>query len=109
MLSAEGYPKKRGALAKVALTLNIPERTISRWFNGEQNVVSDQIVMKKEFDLSAALRRELEQIIPLLEERRKEATYPQLMTAIGILTDKTLLLDGKITSRDEIIIRIERD
>lgn len=109
MLNAEGYPRVKGSLTKVSSQFGIPPQTIGRWFRGENNPPISKDVHKKEFDLAAALRAELEAIIPLLDTKRKEATYQQLVTATGILTDKTLLLEGKMTSRDEVIIRVERD
>lgn len=109
MLNAEGYPETKGALTKVADAFGIPARTISRWFNGEANPVLDRDVSEKEFELASLLRKELEAIIPLLEKKRGEASYSQLVTATGILTDKMLLLDGKNTARESITIHIVED
>lgn len=109
MLNAEGYPNVKGALTKVSELFGIPMQTISRWFYGTNNPPISKDVSEKEFELADALRKELQAIIPLLEDKRGEASYQQLITATGVLTDKMLLLDGKMTGRNEILIRIARD
>lgn len=109
MLNAEGYPEIKGALTKVADAFGIPKMTISRWFNGTNNPPHNSDVTEKEFQLASLLRKELEAIIPLLEKKRGEASYSQLVTATGILTDKMLLLDGKNTARESITIHIVED
>lgn len=49
MLEAAGYPGKLGALATTAKHIGVPERTLSRWFNGEQNEPpTDMVVTMKD-------------------------------------------------------------
>lgn len=52
MLKGAGYPDTLGALANVAKHLKVPARTLSRWFNGEQNPPPDRMVMDKKEDLA---------------------------------------------------------
>lgn len=52
MLTAAGYPNTEGALSRVATELRVPARTLSRWFNGEQNPPPDQMVKDKKEELA---------------------------------------------------------
>jgi hypothetical protein len=52
MLEAAGYPKQEGALTRTAAELGIPYRTLSRWFNKEQNPPPDYLVREKRGELA---------------------------------------------------------
>ena len=108
MLEGAGYPNTKGALQRVADHLRVPPRTLSRWFNGEQNPPPDRIVNEKRLDLREAIRAELEAIFndSDLGDVRSEASYKDRMTAAAILIDKQQLLDGKPTERIETIERM---
>ncbi len=97
MLDAAGYPTRRGALEYVAKHLHVPARTLSRWFNGEQNPPPDQIVSKKASDLKTLINEELDSIFAAMATVRPEASYRDLGTVAGILFDKKQLLEGKPT------------
>lgn len=98
MLEAAGYPTRRGSLEYVAKHLNVPARTLSRWFNGEQNPPPDQIVSKKASDLKTLIGDELDAIFAAMATVRPEASYRDLGTVAGILFDKKQLLEGKPTN-----------
>lgn len=101
MLEAAGYPDQVGALTKTAQHLGIPPRTLSRWFNGEQNPPPDRVVTEKRDELADLLDREIRAAIGEMDDARKEASYRDLGTVAGILIDKMQLITGKPTSRSE--------
>lgn len=92
LLKAAGYPKSKGSLTAVAERVGIPARTISRWFNGENNPPPDNVVTEKAFDLFDAIESELTAIFKQMQTVRSEANYRELATAAGILLDKMILL-----------------
>lgn len=101
MLEAAGYPNEKGALTKTAAHIGVPARTLSRWFNGEQNPPPDQTVNEKRDELSVLLDTEIRAILGDMPEARKDASYRDLGTVAGILIDKIQLITGKPTSRSE--------
>lgn len=102
MLISEGYPDKKGALQKVAEYAKVPHPTLHRWFKEKQNPPPSELVREKAFDLRKALQEELEAIFSVLPDARAEAEYKDLTRALGIITDKIFLLDGKATQRIEL-------
>jgi transposase-like protein len=103
MLKAQGYPKMKGALHIVASHLKVPDRTLSRWFNGEQNPPPDQLVSEKTFDMREAIQAELASIVKDMPTARADASYSQLGTVFGILFDKARLLDNLPTEIVRVI------
>lgn len=101
MLQSEGYPTKKGALAKVSKYSKVPGATLHRWFHEKNNPAPSEDVNEKKFDLRQALQEELEAIIQALPAARGVAEYKDLARALGIITDKIFLLDGKPTARTE--------
>jgi transposase-like protein len=51
-LQAAGYPNTPGALTRIANELGVPPRTLSRWFNGENNPPPDNLVSEKKEDMA---------------------------------------------------------
>ena len=94
MLKSQGYPDVKGALAMVAKHLGVPGRTLSRWFNGENNPPPDINVQEKTVDMLVAIQSELAAIMKDMPAARADATYSQLGTVFGILFDKRRLLEG---------------
>lgn len=103
MLEAAGYPKQPGALTRVAKQLNLHARTLSRWFNKEQNPPPDQLVSEKRIELVDAIRNEVYAALGEMPAAREDANYKDLGTVAAILIDKLQLLDGKPTQRIETI------
>lgn len=97
MLQAQGYPDNKGALKAVAEHLKVSHSTLHGWFNGKSNPPPSDIRHEKEIDFVKAIKAELQAVIGLLPTKRDEATYRELITAVGILTDKMRLLDDKST------------
>lgn len=102
MLEAAGYPGKLGALATTAKHIGVPERTLSRWFNGEQNEPPDKLVSEKREELSDLLRNEIDGALGAMKGARDGASYRDLGTVAGILIDKLQLITGKPTEISEI-------
>ena len=109
MLEAAGYPKREGALTQVSSRLGVPLSTIRGWYTGAHNPPPAELRNEKRFDLVEAIREELEAIFPNLKDRREEASYRELVTAVGILTDKMQLLTGQPTERAEVNVSDHRE
>jgi hypothetical protein len=107
MVEAEGYPKNKGAIARVAAHLNMQERTLRRWVKGESNPPPDTAVNVKRIDLQRAINNELAAIFAEMGKARADASYKDLTTAAGILIDKKLLLSGEPTANTNQRIVIE--
>ena len=103
MLEAAGYPDRKGALAEVAKACKVQERTLSRWFNGEQNPPPDQMVSEKRADLKEMLRAEIDAALLAMPGARADASYRDMGTVAAILIDKLQLLENKPTERIEHI------
>jgi len=103
MLEAAGYPNQKGALERTAKAVGIHARTLSRWFNGEQNPPPDRMVNKKRLELTDLLRNELGSIFKAMPNARPDASYRDLGTVAAIFIDKLQLLEGKPTWRGEVI------
>jgi transposase-like protein len=99
MLESQGYPHVKGSLTAVSKHLNVPLRTLSRWFNKEQNPPPDQLVKEKRGELIERLPGLLEQLVNEMELAIKDAPLSQLATTFGIVVDKQQLLKGSPTER----------
>jgi transposase-like protein len=102
MLEAAGYPNTEGALSRVAMHLNVPARTLSRWFNGEQNPPPDQSVTIKRRDLREMLQDILygfsaEVLRRIDANELEDVPLNQIMQGLGISFDKNQLLHNKPT------------
>ena len=110
MLEAAGYPNTIGALSRVARKVKCHPRTISRWFNKEQNPPPDQIVNNKKRDFITELKELLGLHIDASTKAVKD--YDDLRaidTGIGILVDKIQLLSGEPTDIKEVNVTSHRD
>ena len=111
MLEAAGYDgnggSKKGALSEVSRHLNVPATTLRRWFMGMQNPAPDQLVNEKRLDLVDAIRNELGAIFNEMQHAREGASYRDLSTAVGILTDKLQILTGGPTANENQRVIIE--
>lgn len=105
MLEAAGFPEEKGALMRIAAHLHVPKSTLSRWFHEKQNPAPPELVTEKKGELVDWIRSELYAAFGRMPVVRNEASYRDLATTIGILTDKLQLLTGQPTSRDEHITR----
>lgn len=97
MLESEGYPDRKGALAKVASYAGVPNATLQRWYHGHRNPPPPQMVMAKRLDLAQSINDELVSIFSEMGHKREDADYRSLGTVAGILMDKKFLLEGKAT------------
>lgn len=102
MLESQGYPEQAGALTAVSRHLGVPLRTLSRWYNKEQNPPPDSLVNEKKGELVNRLSDLLEVFVEEMFSATKDATLQQLATAFGIVMDKRELLLGKPTSRSQV-------
>lgn len=101
LLEAAGYPNSVGALQRVADQVGAPAMTISRWFNATRNPPPNEVVNEKRLELSELLDIAIRAAIDSLPEKLPDAPYKDTVTAIGIMTDKKQLVDGKATERQD--------
>lgn len=102
-LEVEGYPSQRGSLERASKILNVPARTLSRWFNGEQNPPPDRIVNEKKEELHIELEKVAYLLAEAMPDKIPGANLQQVATSLGITIDKMQLLRGQPTWRVEII------
>ncbi len=107
LLEAAGWPDTLGAMTRTATHLKIPTRTLSRWAHGENNPAPDELVIEKKLDLTDALRGEIDAALGAMGTVRADASYRDLGTVVGILTDKLQLLTGEPTENNRTRIIIE--
>ncbi len=108
LLEGAGYPDKKGALTRVSNNVGVPLRTLSRWFNGENNPPPDKVVNEKRPELIDLIRSEIYKVLDTLPKERDDADYRTLVTGLAILIDKLQLLEGKATERVELMNEHER-
>jgi transcriptional regulator with XRE-family HTH domain len=101
LLKMRGWPEQKGALTAVANHLNIWPTTLLRWATGKSNPPPDNIVIEKSDQLLEALYRLLGPIVANALETVGDAQFRELMTGLGIVTDKIQNLEGKPTERIE--------
>lgn len=107
LLEAAGYPNKIGALGTTAKRLGVHERTLSRWARQENNPPPSELVTEKRGQLVDLLRDEIGHALHAMNDARPDASYRDLATAIGIMTDKLQLLTGEPTDNNRTRIVIE--
>jgi hypothetical protein len=105
-LEAAGYTgdtetSRKGALSLVANTNHVSPSLISYWFKKSRGTIPTKILNKKRKDLIEGITSELDAILIQMEYARETASYQQLGTVFGILTDKKQLLKGEATQRTE--------
>lgn len=109
MLQSEGYPDDARAVARVASKLDVPGRTLRRWFKGEYGTPPDEIVQDSKKELSDLFESEIRAIMDALPSAREDASYRDLVTGAAILTDKRELLRGKPTDRMQVLDDLSDD
>lgn len=112
MLQAAGWPNTPGASEKVAKTIKVPRRTVERWGKREMSPPPDIVVHDKKRDMIADLEELRFLLLGQMKETYEEASFQQLATAFGILTDKHQLLTGNPTENHAVqiaTIRVNRD
>lgn len=107
LLEAAGYPDKPGALNMTAKRLGVHDRTLSRWARQENNPPPSELVTEKKGELADLLRAEIRNALGAMDEARPDASYRDLATSIGIMTDKLQLLTGEPTDNNRTRIVIE--
>lgn len=103
MLEAQGYPEKPSALLEVASHLNIPDRTLRRWYNRESNPVPDDVVNDIKKELHIELEELAHKLVAALPDKIEDASMQQTALAIGIIIDKMQLLKGQPTERTAVV------
>ena len=122
-MAARKYTEEERAVALAAFAANennfertakftgIPRNTIRRWVNGEGiNAPTVANATLKKGLLADQLEQIAEQLLKDAWVKREEATFPQLMTGLGISIDKMQLLRNKpteIPGDNKQTIRIE--
>jgi len=109
MLEAAGYPNQKGALTAVAKKVKAPPRTISRWFNKENNPPPDRLVKEKRGELVERLEDMAHMLLDAMgvdiDENGVDAV--RAAVAMGITIDKWQLLKGEPTGIVKIVQMIQ--
>lgn len=94
-------------ICETANKLEMPARTLRSWVEGA-NPVDEDLLEMTENAFIQAMGDEIRNILELLPEKRDRASYRDLAIALGILTDKVLLLSGEPTENTRQTITFER-
>lgn len=101
MLESQGYPEVKGALQAVSDHLDVPHSTLHNWYHAKHNPPPSDVRQEIKLDLVQALRNEIAAALGTIDQKRDEATYRELATAIAIFIDKLQLLEAKPTAISE--------
>ena len=109
MLEAAGYPNQKGALTAVAKKVKAPPRTISRWFNKENNPPPDRLVKEKRGELVERLEHMAHMLLDAMGVDIGENGVDAVRAAVamGITIDKWQLLKGEPTGIVKIVQMIQ--
>jgi hypothetical protein len=109
MLEAAGYPNQKGALTAVAKKVKAPPRTISRWFNKENNPPPDRLVKEKRGELVERLEDMAHMLLDAMGVDIGENGVDAVRAAVamGITIDKWQLLKGEPTGIVKIVQMIQ--
>lgn len=110
-LEAAGYPGRLGALTEVAAKLGMrgKERTLTRWYNRENNPPPDKLVNEKRRDMITKLDNLAHLFLDRLTEENEDIPIDKVPTAFGIIVDKWQLLNNEPTENVNNRIVIEYD
>mgnify|MGYP000914861613 CR=1 FL=1 len=101
-LTAAGYPENAYAVEQIAKKLDVPGRTLRRWFKGQHGQPPDDLVQDSKKALSELFEDEIRSVMESLDTARAAAPYRDRVMAAAILTDKLQLLTDKPTSRVDV-------
>lgn len=113
-LQGAGYPDNPHKLKEIASSLNVPVRTLRRWYKSEVGAPSDKIVQQEKRDMSNELRKLFFKLIDhaLDDDVIDEMSGQQAVTSMGIVFDKMRLLMGLPTQivgiMPEVVSALER-
>lgn len=104
-LQAAGYPNTPGALTRIANELKVQPRTLSRWFNGEQNPPPDQMVTEKKEDMADLFEIAAFKYLKFAssDDVIESASARDAMMNAAVATDKMRLLRGLPTEIVELV------
>jgi len=94
-----GFPQKRGSKLYASIVCGIDRKTVKKWYKQVDIELLEFEIMK----LKELLDNELNQVFTEMETKRKDSSYRDLTVALGIISDKLILLEGGATSRNENI------
>lgn len=94
-----GFPNRRGSKLHASIICGIDRKTVKKWYKQVDIELLEFEIMK----LKELLDKELTQVFTEMETKRKDSSYRDLTVALGIISDKLILLEGGATSRTENI------
>lgn len=109
LLEAAGYPTRDGALSQVAQNLGVPATTLHGWASAQHNPPPADVRTEKKGEIIELLRAEIRAALAEAERARPDANYRDLITGVGIMTDKLQLLNNEPTENVSNRIVIEYD
>lgn len=104
LLISEGYPRNKFKIGEVAKHAGVPLRTLRRWYLSEAGAPPDNIVQQEKKALSERLEELAHKLVDVAFEIVKDTddvNIQQVITSMGIVVDKTQLLMGKATERQD--------
>lgn len=96
-----------GNMLRTSKATGIPRTTLITWAGDVERQARMPEVERARFDLADVIERELQAIFQAMATKRADATYRELATAAGILTDKLWLLTGKATAHEQTHVTID--
>ena len=108
-LEAAGYPNQKGALLRVSRSVDVPTRTLRRWWKGTSNPVPANVVLRKKGEIIEKLDSVAHLILDSIDlETVDHAQLRERTVALGIVVDKGELLKGNPTERTEHLTKEQR-
>ncbi len=95
-----------GNMLRTSKATGIPRTTLITWAGDVERQARMPEVERARFDLADVIERELQAIFQAMATKRADATYRELATAAGILTDKLHLLRGKAIGLEDVHVRV---
>lgn len=95
LLRASGYPGDEGGLARTAKHLNIPASTLDSWWRKHTQTGKPKVRDEKKQELSELYEQEIRAAFEEANVKRGDASYRDIITGIGILSDKLANLNGE--------------
>lgn len=106
MFEVEKYPERKGAVKRTAKKLRVATKSLQNW-QADPDSTPPPLIVAARRAIRDMIEEELAGILQTMAAKREQASFGQLATAFGILTDKKLLLDGGPNKRVEHTHRLE--
>lgn len=100
---SSGYPHRKGSTIYTENKTGVNRRSLVNWYNDINHFTSVELIEKNMIDLEKLLETELQNVFDAMGNVRKDASYPNLITALGVISDKLIVIRGGVSDRTETI------